>query len=361
MRAECYDVMYKDELLVTINRRTGEIQNRGNGIWPFSLYLEASNDIDDRVNNVTNFNWWCANRILTIDRKYAKEILNYYGYKQAVTDVERADAALTYGCVSLQDCFWVREHNTKTNWNSVNLFKNSLGSVIFEIALFGKSFTLTNCETVTPDISTNGVAPKAWRREEDGFYLLKSDVNNSVDREVEASKILNEIGIAVVQYDKQIYCNQPVSVCKCYTSEILYCTTAEKFRLWCENNDDDFLIFLKHYKDKFSLMNLGDYLVGNNDRHQANWGFLFDESGIVGFSPIIDFDHAFLGTENEKCLPEFFIGENKSQKEAAYEAIAKYGDALNFDIDYSKYKYGEFVRKRVESLTAASERSGSNH
>ena len=43
---------------------------------PYNLYLEEEEDIDTLVNNITNFYYWCATRVLTLDRKYAKEILN---------------------------------------------------------------------------------------------------------------------------------------------------------------------------------------------------------------------------------------------------------------------------------------------
>ena len=39
---------------------------------PYDLVLVESDDFDDRINNVTNFYYWCASRILTLDRTYAK-------------------------------------------------------------------------------------------------------------------------------------------------------------------------------------------------------------------------------------------------------------------------------------------------
>ena len=43
---------------------------------PFNLYLERAEagDLDVRMNNLNNFYYWCATRLLTLDRKYAKEI-----------------------------------------------------------------------------------------------------------------------------------------------------------------------------------------------------------------------------------------------------------------------------------------------
>lgn len=37
---------------------------------------------------------WCSSRLFPLDRKYAKEILNSIGQKQAVTDKERAQIAM---------------------------------------------------------------------------------------------------------------------------------------------------------------------------------------------------------------------------------------------------------------------------
>ena len=67
---------------------------------PYDLYLDEeepeSCDIDLRLNNLNNFYHWCASRVLSLDRKYAKEILNSIGAAQAVTDRDRADISLSY-------------------------------------------------------------------------------------------------------------------------------------------------------------------------------------------------------------------------------------------------------------------------
>lgn len=67
------------------------------------------NDIDTRINNLNNFYHWCASRVLSLDRKYAKEILNSIGVPQAVTDRDWANISLFYHCVSLTDVFGVRQ------------------------------------------------------------------------------------------------------------------------------------------------------------------------------------------------------------------------------------------------------------
>ena len=46
---------------------------------PFSIYLEdtaENDDLDIRMDNLTNFYYWCATRVLTLDRVYAKEVIS---------------------------------------------------------------------------------------------------------------------------------------------------------------------------------------------------------------------------------------------------------------------------------------------
>lgn len=63
---------------------------------PYNLYLETEDDMDTRVQNLTNFYAWCSSRVLTSDRKYAKEILNNIGAMQSPTDKDRAMIAISY-------------------------------------------------------------------------------------------------------------------------------------------------------------------------------------------------------------------------------------------------------------------------
>ena len=53
----------------------------GQGVSALSIYLEdtaENDDLDIRMDNLTNFYYWCATRVLTLDRVYAKEIFKQY-------------------------------------------------------------------------------------------------------------------------------------------------------------------------------------------------------------------------------------------------------------------------------------------
>ena len=106
-----YEIMHLDRRVARIGEN-GVCKIYYKSFLPYNLCLEEDTDIDCLVQNVTNFYYWCASRILTLDCSYAKEILNSIGVQQAVTDREPPN------------------------------------------------------ECLAKDLATNGCFPKAWRREE---------------------------------------------------------------------------------------------------------------------------------------------------------------------------------------------------
>ena len=47
-------IKYKDKTLCKINYKTGEVEIN---TLPLNIYLEESTDIDDKLNNIYNFNF----------------------------------------------------------------------------------------------------------------------------------------------------------------------------------------------------------------------------------------------------------------------------------------------------------------
>ena len=99
-----FTIMHKDRKVASI-REDGTCTVYSPSFMPYNLYLEAAepDDLDTRLNNLNNFYYWCSSRVLTLDRKFAKEILNSIGAKQAVTDRDRAMIAISYHGLSLTD------------------------------------------------------------------------------------------------------------------------------------------------------------------------------------------------------------------------------------------------------------------
>ena len=126
-----YEIMHKDRKVAVIDN-SGRSKIYFKSFMPYNLYLEEDTDIDTLVNNITNFNYWCSSRVLTLDRKYAKEILNSIGMLQAVTDKERAQIALSYRCTSLTDVFWVRKKGEKITFSNINFRRSFIARSVSE-------------------------------------------------------------------------------------------------------------------------------------------------------------------------------------------------------------------------------------
>lgn len=163
-----YEIMHGETAVARIDMQ-GHCKIYGDGhLMPFNLYLDDTDEeLDTLVNNVTNFQYWRAGRILTLDRQYAKEILNSIGASQAVTDRDRAQIALTYRCVSLTDIYWVKQQHENITFQEINPYDNHMDNAFIDISLRGLQITVQN-DSLIPDLSTNGCFPKAWLRHKQG-------------------------------------------------------------------------------------------------------------------------------------------------------------------------------------------------
>lgn len=116
------------------------------GLIPKNLITQVSEEDDLFMHDTITTKWieWCAGRVLSIDRHYAKKILNVLGLSQSQSPFEKAKISVSYRCVSLCDSYWVRfSDNDTTQWKDVNLRSNSLSKVVSLIALAGTNMTLS--------------------------------------------------------------------------------------------------------------------------------------------------------------------------------------------------------------------------
>ena len=323
-----YEIMHGETRTARIDTG-GHCQIYDCHLMPFSLWLDdTEEDIDTLVNNITNFYFWCATRILTLDRQYAKEILNSIGASQAVTDRERARIALSYRCVSLTDLYWVREEGETVTFHDINLYENHLNNAFIDVSLRGKQMTVQN-QSLAHDLSTNGCFPKAWLRTENGFRLLKDGGSQAVDNEILASKVCQCFSCRQVIYLEDWYDGEKVSSSGIITSIDYSIASREAYEIYAVNHEIDPLDYILNL-DSYSyyMMNILDYLIGNTDRHWGNWGFLIQNSSNtpVSLHPLMDFNQSFHSYDTEEganCQTVF--PHIMTQKEAAIEAVKQVG------------------------------------
>lgn len=361
-----YTVMHLDRRVASI-RSDGTCSIFAPSFIPYNLYLERaeSGDIDARVNNLNNFYYWCASRVLTLDRKYAKEILNSIGAKQATTDKERAGISLAYHCVTLTDVYWVKGYREQVRYDEINLFDHSLSDAFVDVSLRGKALTAQNAELIAKsdtagDVATQGAAPKAWVRREDTFYLLKDGDENEVNAELLASRIARCFDVDQVLYEPFMYDGQKVSASRLITSKEYGIVPMEHVEIYAANHNTDLYSLIRRYDLKgYYMMNIIDYLIGNTDRHWGNWGFLMDNrtNKPLHLFPLMDFNKAFQAydtLEGSRCLTS---PETMSQMEAAREAVGQIGLNQREEVKMEWFDdpaQGEMFQKRLDILRAVS-------
>ena len=341
-RSVIYEVMHMEKAVARISS-TGEAEVLNRKFMPYDLYLEEEEleyDIDIRMNNLNNFYHWCASRVLSLDRKYAKEILNSIGAVQAVTDRERADISLSYHCVSLTDVFWVRKHGEDVTFKQINLYDNTLNEAVVEISLRGRQMTVTNRE-LAQDLSTKGCFPKAWIRDKEGFRLLKDGDENAVRRELLASQICQCFAVRQVVYRESSFEGIQVSESSLVTSKEQSMISKMSFDIYACNHDLDTLEICKEIDpETYYGMNILDYLTGNTDRHPENWGFLVDNTtnDYISLYPVMDFNQCFQAYDTlEGANCQTVLPAKMTQREAAVEAVKKIGLPQIREMDMDKF------------------------
>lgn len=352
-----YEIMHIDTVAACIDLQ-GRCKIYNENFLPYNLYLEeGEDDIDTLVNNISNFYYWCATRVLPLDRQYAKEILNSVGATQAVTDRDRAGISLAYRCLTLTDVFWVRKQGENVTFAEVNLYDHHLNDALVYVALRGKQMTLNN-EELAHDLSTNGYFPKAWIRDEMGFKLLKDGGTEVVEREILASKISRCFDCVQVAYEEDVFDGEKVSVSDIMTSKKYSIVSREAFDIYAVNHDLNAIEYILDLDaHSYYMMNIIDYLVGNTDRHLGNWGVLIDNetNKPVALHPLMDFNQSFNsydsidGANCQTVLPKIL-----NQREAALEAVKHIGlnQICEIDAEWFKGRESEYEMflKRLEVL-----------
>lgn len=329
---DSFTIMHKEQEVASITKG-GQCSIFSEQFLPYNLYLNDEDDIDSRINNLENFYYWCSSRMLTLDRKYAKEILNTLEKKQAVTDRDRAEISISYHCLSLTDVYWVKKQNEKLTFQDISLYRNSLAGAFVDVSLRGKEMTLQNLELLTQadvagDVATVGVAPKAWIRKNGTFYLLKGGDERDVDAELLASRIIDCFAIEHVRYSQDEYDGHKVSVSEIISSEEKSLVPSEYVEIYALNHGTSLMDIIREKSwYEFNMMNIIDYLIGNNDRHWANWGFFADNENneLTGLHPLMDYNKAFTAYSDMSGGLCQTLGHSISQQEAAVQAVRSIG------------------------------------
>lgn len=237
---------------------------------------------------------WLRERIVPKGRKYVNQILASLnlsaGDVKGILDISMG--------LSLNDSYWVVPFDFKGCFNDYNLYDNGFSEILSLTAYTGRAESSPH--TSSPELSTDGSLPKAWRRKNDGIYLYKGSSDKTLSgiggkepySEYFCSQVAKCMGLNAVCYSMEKWCGSVASVCELFNSKDISFIPVYKFGV--KNLFSDLSIFYAQqnikWLDDLKSMLVFDSVICNVDRHTKNFGFLRDNhtGSIISPAPIFD-------------------------------------------------------------------------
>jgi len=237
---------------------------------------------------------WLKKRIIPRNRAFVEEILKSmglgYGDMKGIVDICKG--------LSLNDSYWVVPENFDGKFSEYNLYENKFSEILSLVAYTGIGQKDKGLRT-TPELTTGGMLPKAWRIiEGKGIYLYKggtsgaANTGNEPYSEYYACQVAEKMGLNVVMYDLEKWKGMLASTCNLFTD--IDTAFIQIGRIVKEGGLEAVLNYNKELGDKFYQdvqgMLVLDAVIYNEDRHFGNFGILRDnKSGeILSTAPIFD-------------------------------------------------------------------------
>ena len=237
---------------------------------------------------------WLERRVIPKNRAFVDEILQALGLTandtKGIIDVCKG--------LSLNDSYWVVPEGFTGRFSEYNLYENRFSEILALVAYTGAG-AAEAAFTTSPELTTNGMLPKAWRFiDHDGIYLYKggtsgaANTGNEPFSEYYACQVAQAMGLNAVSYELENWKGILASKCKLFTD-----INTAFIPIGYLIESGGLPACLDYYKqlgrealEQVHSMLVFDAVIYNEDRHYGNFGVLRDNhSGkVLGPAPIFD-------------------------------------------------------------------------
>ena len=237
---------------------------------------------------------WLQRRVIPKNRAYVAEILKTFGLSvndtKGIIDVCKG--------LSLNDSYWVVPQGFTGTFAQYNLYENRFSEILSLVAYTGIGQS-DAAFTTSPELTTNGMLPKAWRFiDGEGIYLYKggtfgaANTGNEPYSEFYASQVAQAMGLDAVAYELENWKGILASRCKLFTDiNTAYIPIGRIVR------EGGLKACLEYYRqlgpeayEQVRSMLVFDAVIYNEDRHFGNFGVLRDNhtGKVTGAAPVFD-------------------------------------------------------------------------
>jgi len=289
---ENYELRLYDETLVSFSLSVGSLGGYEAGISHvkdnkelFPLDLELTGD---------GMMKWLERRIIPKNRAFVEEILRSFGLSlrntKGIIDVCKG--------LSLNDSYWIVPEDFDGKFADYNLYENRFSEILSLVAYTGVTQSDAAFST-SPELTTNGMLPKAWRFiDDEGIFLYKGGTSGAANTgkepysEFYASQIAEVMSLNAVYYDLENWKGILASKCKLFTDiDTAFIPIGRIVKEGGLNAVVNYYDSLgSTFADAVRDMLIFDALIYNEDRHFGNFGFLRNNhtGDIIAPAPIFD-------------------------------------------------------------------------
>jgi len=301
---------------------------------------------ESRIN--TSLERWLLRRVIPKNRAYVHEVLKTMGLSAGNT---KGIIEVCKG-LSLNDSFWVVREDFEGMFADYNLFENNFTEVLALAAFTGEGSLngASQAQTTSPEPTTNGMLPKAWRNIDEKIVLYKgaSAIHKTEPyNEYYASQLADAMGLSPVIYGLDEWKGKLASTCMLFTDKDTSFVSA--YELTHFSKYRSISSFYKEH-DEESGTNLNDYflsilafdaLIANTDRHFGNFGVLRDNKTgkIINSAPVFD--------NGQSLFYDGFDYDIKHHKEYLMTHVTATRDSFD---DIARVFCGNLQREQLKKL-----------
>ncbi len=273
-----YTIMFKDTEVVTLDLSTDKVTLYNKEYLPFALRGKE-------VLLATAVSNWVTNRTTNLHRTYMNVVYIARGIGRDTNNILKD----SFG-ISFIDNYWIKTSDIETSWSELQGLRD-INSALSIVALTGKIDTEDDLTSgVTSLFATKGYFSKGII----GGYILKRKDDSIL--EYPAYLIGKQLGIDISEcslddeYVKiKIFTDYDTSLV--HASELLeyYGTNNQLYNVVAKVEG------FEHIAKQMQRMFIFNYVVGNPDLHNENYGLLYDNNfKLLKLAPLYDHNVAFM-------------------------------------------------------------------
>ena len=262
---------------------------------------------------------WLGKRVIPKNRTFVDQILKTLNLShndtKGIIDVCKG--------LSLNDSYWVVPEGFEGTFEAYNLYENRFSEILALVAYTGAGQS-HEAFTTSPELTTSGMLPKAWRLiEGDGIFLYKGGTRGASNSgrepycEAYASQIAAVMGLNAVHYDLENWKGITASKCRLFTDiDTAFIPAGRIVPTGGIQACLDYYDALGgEFGEQLRSMLVFDALIYNEDRHFGNFGLLRNNhtGQIIAPAPIFDNGLSLMA----------FAGKDDLDSFSHFEAYAK--------------------------------------